>query len=357
VLPQVLFLEAAMKKQYAVSISHVKAIVGAALQKGASIDELLVVAGLSQQDLADPDATVPNSIVVTLLDEAARRTGDPDFGLHMAELMVGEKRHHYLPAPFYYALRSSPTFGEAIQRSVRYVHLSNECAVTDLKVSGGIARFRSRMRPGIVSSRQQSETTLAFGFLWSRLHCNPDFSVHVVSFRHPRPPSIQEHERLFRAAVRFDCAIDELIFDAAELDRPLLDAEPALLRIVDDYLERRAGPRVRSSDLVEQVQRKIVEGLQGGAPTIDELAEHLSMSSRTLQRRLASEGTNYQMLFDGVRRELALHHLENPEYSISEVAFLLGFSEVSHFHRAVKRWTDQTPAGLRSTGAARSRRR
>jgi AraC-like DNA-binding protein len=71
------------------------------------------------------------------------------------------------------------------------------------------------------------------------------------------------------------------------------------------------------------------------------------MSVRNLQRSLQAEGTSYQQLLDQTRKELAVRHLQQPQSSIHDVAFLLGFSEPSAFHRAFKRWTGQTPREYR----------
>jgi len=88
--------------------------------------------------------------------------------------------------------------------------------------------------------------------------------------------------------------------------------------------------------------------LQGGNPAAETIAEHLHMSVRTLARRLAEEDTSHKALLDELRSDLARRYLSDAGLAISEVAFLLGFSEPSAFHRAFKRWTGQTPRQFRS---------
>ena len=87
--------------------------------------------------------------------------------------------------------------------------------------------------------------------------------------------------------------------------------------------------------------------LRVGDPTAKRLAARLKMSVRSLNRVLAAEGTSYQELLDGVRRDVAERHLAGDHVSFGEVAFLLGFRELSSFHRAFKRWTGRTPAQFR----------
>jgi AraC-like DNA-binding protein len=91
--------------------------------------------------------------------------------------------------------------------------------------------------------------------------------------------------------------------------------------------------------------------MHGSLPSIDAVAAGLAMSPRTLQRRLAASGTSYQRLVTEVREELARNHLRDSRLSIGEIAFVLGFSDVSAFHRAFKRWTAQTPSAFRGAQA------
>ena len=88
--------------------------------------------------------------------------------------------------------------------------------------------------------------------------------------------------------------------------------------------------------------------MHGEVPSIEALAHNLAISIRHLQRELQAKGTSYQQLLDATRKELALRYLKKPNVTVHDVAFLLGFSEPSAFHRAFKRWTGQTPRTYRS---------
>src|SRR6185369_10618542 len=94
--------------------------------------------------------------------------------------------------------------------------------------------------------------------------------------------------------------------------------------------------------------REIIRSeLNGGDPGLDHMAQKLGMSSRTLQRKLRDHGTTHQDVLDQMRQDLATRYLQQPEMAIGEVAYLLGFSESSAFHRAFKRWTGATPTEFR----------
>jgi len=87
--------------------------------------------------------------------------------------------------------------------------------------------------------------------------------------------------------------------------------------------------------------------LSEGIPSIARLAVSAGLSSRTLQRQLAQEGTSFSELLEEVRREMALRHLESDGGSLDDVAAKLGYARQSTLTRAVRRWTGQTPSSVR----------
>jgi len=92
--------------------------------------------------------------------------------------------------------------------------------------------------------------------------------------------------------------------------------------------------------------------LPSGTPKDDEIAKALLLSARTFQRKLAEQGTNFTELLGQVRRELAEHYIADPDIPVTEISYLLGFSDVSSFSRAFKRWTGTPPAAFRDRVAA-----
>ena len=103
------------------------------------------------------------------------------------------------------------------------------------------------------------------------------------------------------------------------------------------------------NDFVAHVRRLVAEELAGGDPSAEHIAARLHMSARTLRRRLQEHGARHKLLLDELRRELAIRYLSEERLEIAEVAFLLGFSEASAFHRAFKRWTGRTPSDYRES--------
>jgi len=137
-------------------------------------------------------------------------------------------------------------------------------------------------------------------------------------------------------------------FDANQV--PLPTSDPALLEILKRHADHLLAKLPPSDDFIARVRQLIAQELTGGDPSADHLATRLGMSSRTLRRRLEERGTGHKALLDEIRRELAMRHLGEERLEIGEVAFLLGYSEASAFHRAFKRWTGSTPVDYREHG-------
>jgi AraC-like DNA-binding protein len=173
------------------------------------------------------------------------------------------------------------------------------------------------------------------------------FSPRGVALTYARPPDVTEHTRVFGAGVRFSQPYACLEFDRALLDLPLQGMDPNLAAVLDRFAQHRLEELPRPVDLVDDLSQRIGQALRGTIPDAATLARQMGMSARTLSRRLHERGLTYQEVVDQARRELALRHLLNKDLKVIEVAFLLGFSEVSTFYRAFRRWTGTTPAAYR----------
>ncbi|HYY42110.1 MAG TPA: helix-turn-helix domain-containing protein, partial [Pyrinomonadaceae bacterium] len=168
-----------------------------------------------------------------------------------------------------------------------------------------------------------------------------------VSFQHPQPADTTEHRRIFRAPVHFDQPRNELVLDRALLALPLARADAGLCALLDRHAQELLARLPQRDDTTAQVRRLLSDALSGGDPNIAAVARQLGLSARTLQRKLRAEGTSYQDLLDLMRRDLARRYLQERDMAVCEVAYLLGFSGPSAFHRAFRRWTGVTPKEFR----------
>ncbi|MDA0748427.1 MAG: helix-turn-helix domain-containing protein [bacterium] len=152
---------------------------------------------------------------------------------------------------------------------------------------------------------------------------------------------------LHRCPVYFESDRDALLVSTETLHTPNQLGDASISKFFDTHLEAELSKIEDDASLDQRVRIQISQALSEGVPAISDVASHLSMSGRTLQRRLADRGYSYQTLVDESRRQLAKRLLQQTDYSLVEVAFMTGFSEQSAFTRAFRRWEGQTPRSFR----------
>jgi AraC-like DNA-binding protein len=333
-----------MPREYTILVKSVNKIIDAVKSGGVEPEDLYRAVNFDPALLANPDNRIPFSQFVAFYEQGARLTGDDAFGLH-----IGERAEPELFDVLGYVVINSPTFGEALNRLIRYHSIWCDGAFYSLDINGPRARLTYEYADGITAVRRHdSEMTLSILVNFARRGTGVDWSPHEVSFQHPKPQSITEHQRIFRAQVRFNRPINELVFDSSLLALPMTKADPGLCVILDRHAQELLSRRPRIDGLVNEVRQLLGEALNvGGDPRIEIISQKMGIGVRTLQRKLKEEGASHQDLLDEMRSELSKRYLQEPKLAICEVAYLLGFSEPSAFHRAFRRWTGITPKEFR----------
>jgi AraC-like DNA-binding protein len=315
-------------------------VLDAIASAGGRPENALAAAGLVAADLADPDRFIGLQSLVSLYEAAAKESGDDCFGLHLGLGFplrgLGELS---------YVVLNAPTVATALRNLHRYLSLHTLGVRVVIEQDGDSVRHSLLVDdPSITPRRQFVEMNAALGFVLLKALIGDDWKPREVFFEHPRPTQIGEHRRAFGAPVRFGSRDSAFVYDAERLQQPVHDADRSLLPIVEkhvrDVLARRAG----EAPLVTKLREMVAEGLCDGNPGIQTNARQLAMSSRTLQRRLGECGTSFRDIVDDVRRTLACEYLREGTTSVTEVSFLLGYSELSAFNHAFRRWTEMTPS-------------
>ena len=332
---------------HAVSIKLVQGILSAALAADSELEaeQMLAAIGLYPEILKDADAYISHEKFIALWVELVRCSGNPSIGLRMAEFaqpsswdVVG------------YAVETSPDLNEAMRRIVRSVRVLHEEAEMTFEVKGKVARLTHTVPSFPISPyRAACDWVVAGICLLIRRITGADFVPLKVGFQHSLPEDIFTYHRLFGAPLEFNQPVNEIAFDSTFLSSPLLKSYPELGRVLDRYIEELLAKLPHSESFIDSVRREISIELRGGNLEVETIAKRLGFVSRTLQRKLKETGTSYQELLDETRQSLSIHYLQEQHMAVSEVAFLLGFSEASAFHRAFKRWTGATPGEFRRT--------
>jgi AraC-like DNA-binding protein len=312
---------------------------------GKNPDPILSALGLDRSVLGNPEAFVPCAIFARLLEEAARQTGDDDFGLHF-----GERFNPKNIGPLAYVVINSPTILAGIENGSRYLKVHNQAAITSLEVEAERVYIRYHFTDlGFGSPRQHNEYSMAVMLNTARLVAGSDWTPREVQFAHLSPVQVQEHRRIFGAPVLFACPTNALVVEREFIGRQVPAADRRLYRILQRYMEHVLADIPREDKLLAAVRKTIAETMREGEPTLKRVAKKLSLSQRTLERRLKERGLGFKKLMGDTRRRFALNYLKDRDHTLTQIAFLLGYSEVSAFNRAFKRWTGATPLKYRQT--------
>lgn len=335
-----------MHGTFTVQAKAVEKIVNAAVAQGLQAQNLYDAVRLDPSVLLDPDNRIPFNQLVALYEKAAELTGDDNFGLH-----IGQSINPTAFDVVGYCALNSPTLGAAFARVARYHSIWTDGALFTVETANDTSAIvYSYADTSIHDHRQDAEMTLATVTTLCRNIASPDFAPTSVEFQHDAPRDTSEHRQLFRCPIEFRAPSNKLTFASSFLSLPIAKADASLCALLDRHAEELLAKFPPQHSLIDQVRSIIAAELRGGDPALEHVAERLSLTPRTLQRKLQELGTSHNELLDQMRRQLAMRYLREREMAICEVAYLLGFSESSSFHRAFKRWTGLTPKEYRNRG-------
>ncbi|MDX2306687.1 MAG: AraC family transcriptional regulator [Hyphomicrobium sp.] len=312
-------------------------------QRG-DIDRIFGYAGIAPDMAGSPTLQLSLHSFCRLFEQGARVTGNNNFGLWFGNQF--EPRDLGL---WGYAAVSAPTLGAALDTLVELFPYHQQSSSMHLKREpGGLVKLDYRIEaPGIVERRQDAELSLGMFLNVIRECMGPHWAADEVHFEHPKPEAWREHERAFSAPVFFSQSTNALVFRDSILDMPMPKADIRLMQAMRMCLERLSGSERGCARVIDRVREAVRSHLPDGAPTMESVAASLRLPSSVIGRELRFEGLTFQDLVETVRHELAISYLKQRQLPLSEIAFLLGYSELSAFSRAVRRWTGQSPRAVR----------
>jgi AraC-like DNA-binding protein len=320
---------------------------------GADADRIFGPVGLDAARLsAASEGTVALASYVEIMEQAARHSGCDTFGLRYGRQFPASC--HGLVGD---VALSAPTIGLALRRFVDLFPLHQEATQMSLRPDGGLLRLEYRIGDWrIYDRRQDAELTIAMLKNVLRHAYGPDFRAEEIHFEHPEPADSSEHAASFDAPVFFGQRTNAISFRPGDLGRAMPGADARVFSRLMAQVSCRRLPWGKTP-LSERMRAEIRSRLADGYPAIEDVAEALGVARWTLQRRLAVSGLTYSDEVQEVRRVLALSYLGFPHLSISTIAQLLGYAELSPFSRACKRWFGTSPEQVRMAGATLERSR
>ena len=300
-----------------------------ALAGGLDPARMLLDAGLSPSLLREPDLMIPVERVGDLLQAAAAASGNEAFGLCMAE-----SRQLSNLGAVGMLIRDQVTLRDSLDVLMRYQALLNGSLSLMIQESAGLVVIREELKAGNAqqSTRQRIELALGVMLRLMRQFLGADWQPRRVCFQHPPPRDPSTHLRLFGRRVEFNYDYNCIVCAKADLDARNPSADPAMVRYAKLLLDASAARQEVA--MLSDVRRTILLLLPSGRCTIEQVAEHLGLVCRTLQRRLTEQGETFSSIVNAVRKELALRYVLESDRPLTEVAMLLGFSAPS----ALSRW-------------------
>jgi AraC-like DNA-binding protein len=314
---------------------------------GIALAPLLKKAGLNVAQVEDRAMRLPVRAQIRFLELAADALEDEWLGFHLARDF--DLREIGL---LHYVLASCETLDDALQRGCRYSTLVNEGVKLSYADRNDVAITFTYLGIPRHSDRHQIEFWIATAVRTCRALTGRHLLPHRVQFTHRRHEDYAEMNAFLGVEAEFGAAADEIAFLRDVKDLAVVSADPYLNDLLTGFCEEALAQRpLRNGGVRAAVENAMAPLLPHGKARVGEIARRLGMSQRTLARRLAEEGATFGGVLDQLRCDLAQRHVRDSSLAVSQIAWLLGYQEVSAFTHAFKRWTGTTPREMRTQAA------
>ena len=325
--------------------------------RGLQRSRLLPAAGIRPSMLGHPDNFITVEQFCALCRESVSQSGDPALGLEF-----GRRLKFTTHGSLAQAAISCDTLEQALSVLIKYFQIrfvymtlaffvEDDDAVIQLDLAHNIEDLY-RFNVDVVMASLMDVNVLLFGHrLLEGGRCLMDF---------PEPADIEAYRQLFGHQISFDSGVNQLRFKRIFLDTPMSLSNPVTRRIAEAQCQEEMRFIEGTTSVADRVMHLLEAGRNQRLQALEDVAEHLNMSARTLRRQLAAEGVSFQQLQDSLRHRRALELLRRHELTIDEIADALGYSDPSNFGRAFRKWEGVAPSawrrGTRPSGSGYSSR-
>ena len=305
--------------------------------------ELFKEAGIDPGLRLDVNARVSAKQYDRLIWTERQKSNDDAFAFHL----VDHLHPSYLGA-MGYAWMTSANLRKGFKRMSRYGRLLADDVIIRLDDHGeSLHVLLESGAADVLDSDLREQLRFANAVKLCRMNCGESFKPARILFRQSAPANPAAYYSFFRCELQFDSDASVMVIDSADADRPLPGFNAQLANLLEqqiiDYLAR-----LDKQDIVGRTKSVIFEDLPSGNVLVEDVATKLNLSVRTLRRKLKEEETSFKELLTQTRRELGERYIHDKSLSLTEIAFLLGFSDSSSFSRAYRTWTGQSPSEQRS---------
>ncbi|WP_431682868.1 AraC family transcriptional regulator ligand-binding domain-containing protein [Kitasatospora sp. KL5] len=324
------------------TLRNFRALVG---ELGGSAEDLAGEARLPVAALDADEMLVDGDAVAAVLELAALHLACPDFGLRLAA-----RQDLGVLGPLALAIQSSRTIGDGLECTSRYLYLHGRSlritVEADPHGTEGVIAVRYGGDAAHPVSAQSMDQALGFTHRVIATLVGGAYGLRSVELPHPPLARSSVYESFFGVETRFRRPDGLLRMPHSLLSMPLGHGDETLRALALAYLARQAPEP--AAELAPRVHAALARSLgAASAYGIDSVARLLSVHPRTLQRRLAAEGTAFAAILDDVRRDAARRYLVTSDLPMYQIASLLGLSEQSALSRCCRRWWGMSPSQVR----------
>jgi len=328
------------------SIPAVQQYLRYAERQGVNCQHAIKQAGIDPLVLKNENGRIKGELFQDLIKALIQASNDPLMGLNSSQFVQ--------PGSYSvqgYIMMSCATIGEAIERIPPYEKLVGDMGITTIHTQATNTRIQWHCAyPDPQVRRHMIDNVLASWTNFARWLANADTSAEHVLLEHSKPEQtqVEQYQKFFKCKVDFDAKENSIVLANALLSTPLRQPDKLLLKTLESHAENQISSLQESTlSFSIKVSHAIRAQLALGTARKELIADELNITPRTLQRRLAEEGSSYQAQLDQIRVEMASEMLSHTHLGIQDIAYNLGFSDGRSFHRSFKNWTGLTPGKFR----------
>jgi AraC-like DNA-binding protein len=309
---------------------------------GGNTDALLRAVGIEPAELASPDNRISYAAMIRLLENCSRDLQCPDFGLRLSGYQDID-----ILGPSALIAHYSDTVGDSLKAIANYVYMHSPGV--GVQVVAHDDRHASLtfevLIPRLHAQRQINELSLSIGQSLLEMLVGPGFRCDHVQFTHRRPDDVLPLMRRFGQNLSFGRSLNALTFPVAVLSRPVPTANAEFRSVAIEYVREHLDGA--ENNRVRRIVLLVHQLLPTGRCSLQAVSDILSVHPRTLQRELHEAETDFRAIVDRTRRERVADYLLNTDATLTQVAAMLGYGDLSAFNNAFRRWYGMPPGQWR----------
>lgn len=334
-----------MKISTSISISKLSPAFSIFDSYGMKRANVLKAISISPSVLESPDNRLTADEVKRIFQEAVRLTNNDSIGLSMG-VFLSKSFSNILG----YVLMNCNTLGEAAEKYCRYEKIVDSTSITDVYTEDSFVIVNIKtLDKALINNRQFSDYKISGLLSYIKILTGKSIPIKEVNFTHPKPQDTSEYEKIFQCPVYFKKETNSLVLNKLIMRLPIIEPNVTLLKLFEKTAQETLDSLEDNEPYSKKVAHIILNEMNIAVPSIEAVSRKLTISVRTLQSHLNKEQTSYTMIVNEIRKDMAMHCLKDKKVSIEEIAYVLGFSEASAFHRAFKKWTSLTPNEFRAS--------